>query len=181
MEILDSLEVRWFLPSNASAGPALEQWFGSTRDEGERVDHYLATRRVDLSFKARLAKGKPTKVETKYLVGSLGVVDFAPKMSGDLQRWAKLSLALDDPALQQDGAWLAVAKKRQLRKFAVAMTPAPAATEVSPDAYPPIGCGVELTRLDYSIDRTAAWSGPSGSRHSGRQPSSLTCSKRRSG
>jgi hypothetical protein len=155
MEILDSLEVRWFLPSNAPAGASLERWFGAARDEGERVDHYLATRRADLSFKARLAKEKPAKVETKYLVGSLGIVDLAPQMSGELQRWRKLSLALDDPALRRDGAWLAVAKRRRLRKFAVASTEAPTASEVSPDAYPPIGCGVELTRLDYSIDGTA--------------------------
>lgn len=155
MEILESLEVRWFLPSKDPGAAALDQWFASTGDEGARVDHYLVTSRNDLSVKARLAQGKPAKVETKYLVGSLGVVDLAPKMSGELQRWTKLSLALNDPELQQHGAWLAVTKKRRLRKFAVAMTPAPSAMEVSVDAFPPIGCGVEWTRLDYAIDGTA--------------------------
>ena len=48
MEILESLEVRWFLPSDAPAGPVLEKWFASIRDEGDRVDHYLATGRNEL-------------------------------------------------------------------------------------------------------------------------------------
>jgi hypothetical protein len=155
MDILDSLEVRWFLPPDAAAVVALQHWFVASQDEGERVDHYLAIARADLSFKTRLAKGKPAKVETKYLAGSLGVVELAPSMSGDLQRWSKLSLALEDPALQQQGTWLAVGKTRQLRKFAVTLTNAPAAREVSPEEYPPIGCGVELTRLAYALDRTS--------------------------
>ena len=72
MEILESLEVRWFLPPGASVGPVLESWFGPTQDEGKRIDHYLRTGRSDLNLKARLEEGKPAKVETKYLVGSLG-------------------------------------------------------------------------------------------------------------
>jgi hypothetical protein len=155
MEILESLEVRWFLPpAGTPVGAALEEWFRSTKDEGARSDQYLATGRSDLSFKARLEEGKPAKVETKYLVGSLGVVELAPKISGDLQRWAKLSLTLNDPKLKQHGIWLELTKKRQLRKFAITMTPALGAKEVPVSDYPPIGCGVELTGLDYVIDGT---------------------------
>lgn len=152
MDILESLEVRWFLKPDASVRAALESWFGSTEAEGQRIDHYLATGRRDLNFKARSEEGKPTKVETKYLVGSLGVVDLAPNISGELQRWTKLSLALNDPKLEQHGAWLEVTKRRQLRKYAIAIVPAPGVKEVSASDYPPIGCGVELTRLDYTID-----------------------------
>ncbi|MBO0860429.1 MAG: hypothetical protein J2P21_18510 [Chloracidobacterium sp.] len=155
MDILESLEVRWFLPSGGSVGAALESWFGSTEGEGKRIDHYLSTGRYDLNFKARLEEGKPAKVETKYLVGSLGVVDLATKISGELQRWTKLSLALNDPKLKQHGAWLEVTKTRQLRKYAITMTPAPGVKEVSLSDFPPIGCGVELTRLDYEIKGTA--------------------------
>jgi hypothetical protein len=155
MDILESLEVRWFLPPGGSVGAALESWFGSTEGEGKRIDHYLATGRYDLNFKARLEEGKPAKVETKYLVGSLGVVDLATKISGELQRWTKLSLALNDPKLKQHGAWLEVTKRRQLRKYAITMTPAPGVKEVSVSDFPPIGCGVELTRLDYEIKGTA--------------------------
>jgi hypothetical protein len=154
MEILESLEVRWFLPPGASVGTTLESWFGSTEDEGKRIDHYLATGRSDLNFKARLEEGKPAKVETKYLVGSLGAVDLATKISGELQRWTKLSLSLNDPKLTQHGVWLEVTKRRQLRKYAITMTPAPGVKEVSVSDYPAIGCGVELTRLDYAIDGT---------------------------
>jgi hypothetical protein len=154
MEILESLEARWFMRPEESAAAALQKWFASTPDEGERADHYLTTDRNDLSFKARLAAGKPTKVETKYLIGSLGVVDLAPQMTGELQRWTKLSLALSDPELQQHGAWLEVKKTRQLRKFAVSMTPVLVAKEVAADAFVPIGCGVELTRLEYQIADT---------------------------
>ena len=83
MDILESLEVRWFLPPGGSVGSDLKTWFGSTEAEGERTDHYLATGRYDLNFKARLEKDKPEKVETKYLAGSLGVVDLATKISGE--------------------------------------------------------------------------------------------------
>jgi hypothetical protein len=159
MEILESLEVRWFMTWEQSAAAALQKWFASTPDEGERADHYLTTDRNDLSFKARLAAGKPTKVETKYLVGSLGVIDLVPHMTGELQRWTKLSLALNDPELKQHGAWLEVKKTRQLRKFAVSMAPVLVAKEVAADAFVPIGCGVELTRLEYQIADTtrAEW------------------------
>jgi hypothetical protein len=154
MDLLESIEVRWYLPPGASAEGKLKEWFQSTKDEGERTDDYLATGRSDLSFKARLAEGKPAKVETKYLVGSLGVVDMAPKISGELQRWTKLSLQLTDPELKKSGTWVAVKKTRQLRKYGVTLTPAPAVKEVAATDNVPIGCGVELTRLDYAIHGT---------------------------
>jgi hypothetical protein len=154
MEILESLEVRWFLPPGASVSPALETWFASTKDEGERIDHYLLTGRNDMNFKARLEEGKPAKIETKYLVGSLGAVNLGAKISGELQRWTKLSLVLNDPNLKQHGAWRAVTKRRQLRKYAFTMTAVPVVKEVPVSVYPPIGCGVELTRLNYEINGT---------------------------
>jgi hypothetical protein len=152
MEILESLEVRWFLPPGVSVAAMLESWFGPTQDEGKRIDHYLTTGRSDLNLKARLEEGKPAKVETKYLVGSLGAIDLATNISGELQRWTKLSLSLNDPKLKQHGVWLEVTKRRQLRKYKITMTPAPEVNEVSISDYPAIGCGVELTRLDYAID-----------------------------
>src|SRR5262245_34547929 len=150
VNILDSLEVRWFLPADSKASAMLETWFKSAAEDGARTDHYLATGRHDLGFKARIAADQPVKVETKYLLGSLGVVEPAPEMFGELQRWTKLSLELDDPRLQRAGAWLAVMKKRRLRKYAVTLTSAAAATEVPFTARPDVGCGVELTRLEYT-------------------------------
>ena len=151
MELLESLEARWFMTREQSAAAELQKWFASTPDEGERTDHYLITNCNDLSFKARLEAGKPTKVETKHLVGSLGVVELAPLMVGELQRWTKLSLAINDPVLKQHGGWLEVKKTRRLRKFAVSMTPVLVAKEVAAKTFVPTGCGVELTRLEYQI------------------------------
>jgi|SoiMethySBSTD1v2_1073268.scaffolds.fasta_scaffold2512562_1 hypothetical protein len=85
MDILERLEVRWFLPPSGSVSATLESWFGSTEGAGKRIDHCLATGRCDLNFKARLEEGKSAKVETKYLVGLLGVLDLATKISGELQ------------------------------------------------------------------------------------------------
>jgi hypothetical protein len=94
----------------------------------------------------------PARVETKYLVGSLGMVTIGPGLTGELQRWTKLSLEVEDKSLQRDGAWLAVNKTRLLRKFAVDMSGAPlTAREVPVKDRPSTGCGVELTRLDYSL------------------------------
>jgi len=152
MDILESLEVRWFLPPDSKTSAALDAWFKSTPEEGTRIDHYLATGRDDLGFKARIAADQPTKVETKYLLGSLGVVELAPEISGELQRWTKLSLELDDPKLRRDGTWLSVTKKRRLRKYAVALMPTAGATEVAIKDRPGVGCGVELTKLEYTTN-----------------------------
>jgi hypothetical protein len=148
VDILDSLEVRWFLPPDSTASAVLETWFKSAAEDGARTDHYLATGRHDLGFKARIVADQPAKVETKYLLGSLGVVELAPEMFGELQRWTKLSLEIEDAKLQRAGAWLAVMKKRRLRKYAVTLTSA--ATEVLVTERPDVGCGVELTRLEYT-------------------------------
>src|SRR5262245_40981895 len=122
MEVQDSLEIRWFVPPGDSANKALESWFRSSQAEGRRCDHYLATGRRDLSFKTRIENAKPPKVETKYLVGSLGTVEVATHISGELQRWTKLSLVSND-LTEKGRAWLEVEKTRQLRKYAVTLSP----------------------------------------------------------
>jgi hypothetical protein len=152
MDILESLEVRWFLPADSQAGSALERSFASAEQEGARVDHYLAIGRHDVSFKARVVDDQPAKVETKYLLGSLGIVQLMPATIGELQRWTKLSLELDDPKLRNQGLWVSVTKKRRLRKYAVTLGPPPTATEVPIKERPPVGCGVELTDLTYTIN-----------------------------
>jgi hypothetical protein len=159
MDILDSLELRWFLPADTAVTAQLQNWFSATEDEGQRVDHYLALGRPDLSFKARLTDRQPAKLEAKYLVGSLGNVRVAAAMCGELQRWSKLSLAHEDAKLQQHGTWLALQKKRQLRKFSVDLGGTSTTKEVATSDHPQAGCGVELTRLEYTIDdvRSVEW------------------------
>jgi hypothetical protein len=146
MDVLESLEVRWFMSDFDPVVAVAVSWFGPASREGSRVDDYLLTGRTDLGFKARAVENQPTKIETKYLIGSLGAVTIAPGVTGKLERWRKLSLALEDPKLKKDGAWLTVEKDRQLRKFAFQSG---AASEVPVGARPDAGCGVELTRLRY--------------------------------
>ncbi|MBU8900929.1 hypothetical protein KRR26_35565 [Corallococcus sp. M34] len=144
MEIVDSLEVRWFFDGSHPAASVVRDWFGSSSMEERRVDYYLATNRGDIGFKARVVERQPVKVETKYLLGSLGAVHLSTGVVGNLERWRKLSLALDDSLLKRDGVWLAIQKERRLRKFAFEDG---TTREVLKSARPVAGCGVELTRI----------------------------------
>jgi hypothetical protein len=146
LELLDSLEVRWFLEPESPTAAALSRWFGATEPEGKRTDHYLLTGRDDFGFKARIQENQPVKVEAKYLVGSHGAVQVAPDESGKLEHWRKISLALDDPRLKQQGSWLPIDKRRLLRKFAFERG---TASEVPGNSFPDAGCNIELTELRY--------------------------------
>jgi hypothetical protein len=149
LDILDSLEVRWFFADAHPAAVAARDWFKTTVPEDRRVDHYLLTGRDDLGFKARMAEKQPTKAETKYLLGSLGAMQLAAGVAGRIERWRKLSLSLDDPELRRHGSWISVEKSRQLRKFAFDNGQV---TEVPGSSRPDAGCGVELTQLHYHRD-----------------------------
>jgi hypothetical protein len=152
LEILDSLEVRWFLSDADSALAAARAWFASTSPEGRRVDAYLRTGRDDLGFKARQVEDQPTKVETKYLLGELGPVPIGLGAIGKLERWRKISLMLDDSMLKKDGSWRTVEKERRLRKFAFQ---GGIASEVTTAARPDAGCGIELTQLRWQDESRA--------------------------
>lgn len=144
MDIVESAEVRWFLEGQPEAG-RVRRWFGDQSSEGERVDWYLSSGRPDLGFKARLVKGAPAKVETKYLLGAIGAVELAPGIVGNLERWQKLSLELDDPELRRRGRWIEVRKDRILLKFvweAGKLSPLP-----SRDTRVTAGAGFELTTV----------------------------------
>lgn len=150
LDILDSLEVRWFFAGDHLAAAAACASFASVTVEGRRVDHYLVTDRNDLGLKARLVEGETTKVETKYLVRGMGTIRLGERIAGNLERWRKLSLAVDDrQGLRRQGLWLAVEKDRRLRKFAFENG---YATEVSATSRPDAGCGFELTQVRYRLD-----------------------------
>src|SRR5882724_12110012 len=74
----ESVEVRWFLPNDERVISAVHAWFKAVPAERERRDDYLNTGRDDLGFKARDIEKQPAKLETKYLIGSLNAVQFAP-------------------------------------------------------------------------------------------------------
>jgi hypothetical protein len=150
MDILESMEVRWFFRGRPSPALVL-RWFGDIQSEGERTDWYLRGKRADLGFKARLKVGDPAKAETKALLGSLGATQLAPGVHGVVERWQKLSLTVDDPDLKKHGVWVAVKKDRLLKRYAwqegsVSAVP----SQLRLDA----GAGFELTLLsgDPRID-----------------------------
>ena len=104
MEVLDSIEVRWVIDDvDGQRARLVKAWCAGVPAEGVREDRYLMTGRDDLGFKARVESGKPAKVETKYLIGSLGATRLHERVVGVVERWRKLSLELDDPTLEQHG------------------------------------------------------------------------------
>jgi len=163
MEILSSIEVRWFIGHDDPTAKAATQWFEGTPVEGSRENRYLVTGREDIAFKAPVEEGKPTKVETKYLLGSLRETQLHGAVVGDIERWRKLSLDLVDPTLERDGIWARVSKARRLRKYRYGDGIVSQISDVK-NNRPDIGCGLELTELDYQIP----FSHGSGERCQGR-------------
>lgn len=147
MDILDTIEARWFLDdAGGAAATAARACFAKVAVEGPREDRYLLTGRDDIGLKARVALGKPATVEAKYLLGSLGPTRLHARITGVIERWRKLSLELADPALQKDGAWIRVVKSRRLRKLGYEEG---VLKEIALEARASAGCGVELTELEY--------------------------------
>jgi hypothetical protein len=146
VEILHSLEVRWFLDDAETRVPGIRARFDASTLLSGRVDRYLFTERDDLGFKVRAEANRPIKVETKYRTEALGEFRLAPNVDGKVERWTKLSLALDDPEIAREGKWLALEKSRRLRKFAFEQD---AVSEVQVQEQVACGCGAELTELQF--------------------------------
>jgi hypothetical protein len=148
MDIFDSVEVRWFIDDDDLARAATAIFAGAP-PEGRREDRYLVTGRNDIGVKARVEVGKPAKLETKYLLESLGATRLHDRFTGVVERWRKLSLEMADPTLEKNGMWVRVKKSRQLRRF-----------EWTGDGVRPAlagrfaaGCLVELTALEVDIEK----------------------------
>jgi hypothetical protein len=156
MEILHSLEVRWFFGDAHPRVIEAPAQFGAEMPEKGRVDQYLFTERVDIGFKARNTPNQPTKVETKYRTESLGVLRLAPNANGNVERWTKLSLASNDPEVTREGKWLALEKNRRLRTFSFERR---AVAEVAARSQVKCGCLVELTglRIDRGETSVTEW------------------------
>ncbi|MGC4087397.1 MAG: hypothetical protein QM756_05815 [Polyangiaceae bacterium] len=150
MNLLESVEVRWFFAPSRPLVPALTQWFAAVPLEADdRLDHYyFDARRPDLNAKDRSAGSAGAKLEFKYRVGSLGPTYFAPGVQGELERWAKLSLTLAAGSNETIEAFrdsVSVKKQRRLRKFSY---DAGSPFEVSIADRPTVGCGFELTCIE---------------------------------
>ncbi|HET9932503.1 MAG TPA: hypothetical protein VFQ35_17495 [Polyangiaceae bacterium] len=148
MDWLESYEVRWFFAPEHPVVEDLRQWFGDVPIEhDDRKDHYyFDQRRPDLNAKDRTT-GKGSKLEFKYRAGTLGPTHFAPGVVGDLERWVKLSLKLDDDTIEAFPLSVAVQKARRLRKFEYSHGDV---TEVPAEKKVMAGCGVEFTAIAAS-------------------------------
>jgi len=91
MEIRSSIEVRWFVDDASAEAKAARAWFRDVAPQSKREDHYLLTGRNDVGFKARVEEGLPAKLETKFLLGSLGPALLHERFVGHIERWRKLA------------------------------------------------------------------------------------------
>jgi hypothetical protein len=144
MFILPSVEVRWFV--RGSVDPAVRAWFESgerpPHSEPEREDRYLA--HPDESLGIKLRQGKLEVKRRESILESL----ILPGVAGSVERWRKWSFALSDDDLPHD-SWIAVHKRRRVRKYAIRNGRARA---IAADDRPAQGCNVELTELTVNDD-----------------------------
>jgi hypothetical protein len=153
MFLLESMEVRWFFAPDHAVVGAVGALFSGAKHEGPRLDRYVVTGRDDLGIKVRAEKGEPVKLETKYRIGSLGAVALAPKVTGVIDRWKKLSAELGEAGPGSSVATVDLEKERRLRRYA---SDASGVREVGPKDKPAAGCNVEWTELRVG-GAQAAW------------------------
>jgi hypothetical protein len=149
VEILSNIEVRWFIDDVVSIeATAAKAWFAGVPAAARREDRYLLTGRDDIGFKARIQSGTAAKLETKYLLGSLGPALLHDGFVGNVERWRKLSVDASDPALEKGGEWLKLMKARRARKFSCeGRLVKPIDAKARADA----GCLIECTDLEYEV------------------------------
>jgi len=185
MQDVESVEARWFLGSDDARLEVLEAWFADVASEGSgRQDvYYFDSQLPELNIKQRWSGSTNAKLEVKYCVGQLGITNFAPKLSGRLERWRKVSLPGSGGAVLQHQRCVNVEKRRRLLLFewdgAVVRrrTPAERLTR---------GCGVELTKIRADRDGVErnAWSfcleafGPTPVSHAALEQSLLALTTR---
>ncbi|HKO51247.1 MAG TPA: hypothetical protein VJV79_26240 [Polyangiaceae bacterium] len=170
MEVLQSLEVRWFLEARSLMALELNDWFKEEplENDGDRKDlYYVDPQRPDLNAKAR--GGEQPKLEFKYRLGVLEALSLTPKVVGHVERWNKLSLKVD-AELSQYPQIIAVSKARRQRKFSF---DGQTLTQVNVKANPDAGCGVELTTIQASCGTQSATACSLGFEAFGPRPVSL--------
>jgi hypothetical protein len=146
MDLLESLEVRWFFVSSHPTVAEVRDWFESVPvlHDGRRDFYYFDPHRPDLNAKERTGEDGTPKLEFKYRVGELGSTQLLPGVSGTLERWTKVSVELTSRAISSDARCVEVSKERRLRKFEFV---AGTCAEVAAKERPQAGCTVECTEL----------------------------------
>jgi hypothetical protein len=139
-----TIEVRWF--QHGQIPPEVRAWYGRIgplpEEQPIRVDHYLHLPDHD-SLGIKLREGR---LEIKQRQRQVGVVRFDEQLAGLVERWRKwsFSLAHNEPTVPEpNGAWIAVEKRRRLRRYRVT---ADRQVEVA-SAEPAQGCELELSRI----------------------------------
>lgn len=153
MSILESVESRWFFDPADDRVRAIADRFARVRSEGDRVDRYLPTGRVDLGIKVRAPAQKPATLETKWRVEEIGTVELAPGVIGRGERWRKLSVEVEARSVAAGPGEIALSKDRKLRKLEAA---GDELREVGPSELPSAGCNVEWTEVKRN-GAVAAW------------------------
>jgi len=146
MEVVQSLEMRWFFPDDDARAAELRDWFGAVSVEGgDRVDrYYIDPHRPDFSLKERTEQGKASKLELKYCVGVLGQTRLVADVVGDLERWTKLSLEAQESLATKPGI-ISISKSRRIRKLRYSGA---GVDEIAASERPDAGCNVELTHIE---------------------------------
>ncbi len=114
MDLIDSLEVRWFLADDDPRVEALSARFAVIdvlRDE-PREDRYRRTGRDDLGVKVRGASGRQPKLETKTRTAALGTVTLVDGVVGVVERWRKEGERVDAERATREGEWVLTRKRR---------------------------------------------------------------------
>ena len=158
-----SSEIRWFF-HNQSEVSEIENWFNrqgqSFTGNWQRADIYLWQN----NLKSHSVKIREGKVEVKILQSDRGEANLPGSNTGKINDWVKYSFDLNKSDEEnknliqalggsvthdQDANWIKVDKERLLLKYAVNYQE-DQITQVTTDAWPEEGCGVELTRIEVN-------------------------------
>ncbi len=141
-----TIEVRWF--QQGQIPPEVWAWFGRIgplpEEQPIRVDHYLHLPDKD-SLGIKLREGR---LEIKQRQRQVGVVRFHERVAGLVEQWRKWSfpLAHNEPTVPgPDDAWIAVEKRRRLRRYQLIDGKHVETVAVATDAAQ--GCELELSRI----------------------------------
>jgi hypothetical protein len=142
-----TMEVRWFY--RGQIPPEVMAWFTQVgplpAEQPDRVDHYLHLLDND-SLGIKLREGR---LEIKRRESEPREIDFRPRVSGLVARWRKWSFPLveSDPGLAgPDRAWIAVEKRRRLRRFQI--TTEKTIETMLEEIESAEGCELELSRVE---------------------------------
>ncbi|MGC9348420.1 MAG: hypothetical protein ACP5JG_09810 [Anaerolineae bacterium] len=154
MEIMTTVEVRWFFPGEIP--PRVLAWYRMGERDPEqqpvRVDHYLPVLGTDgLGLKYREAR-----IEMKQRYERHADRDLGDGVAGNVELWTKWSFTLAEERIAERfedlDAWVAVQKARHMRNYEIKTNGTLVAIPV--DVTPRLGCSVELTRV---VARGSAW------------------------